>query len=119
MLSATNVIPFPDVLQKPDTDLESILGEIRQVRLVLQQNIDLLNQVDQRLIAIQNRPQALTQTEVAILQGVAQGLTHRAIARQLGYQESTISQYANRLARKLGAHSRIHAVTIAKDLGLI
>lgn len=57
--------------------------------------------------------------EIAILRGVARGLRHREIAQELGYSEHTINTYIKRIRDKLNANTHAHAVTIAKDFGLI
>lgn len=61
----------------------------------------------------------LTQRENEVLQLLAQGLTNKAIAHQLGITDHTIKFHVNAIMTKLGAQSRTEAVVIATRAGLI
>jgi two-component system, NarL family, nitrate/nitrite response regulator NarL len=61
----------------------------------------------------------LTQRENEVLQLLAEGLTNRAIARQLGISEHTVKFHVNAILGKLAAQSRADAVMRATRLGLI
>lgn len=57
------------------------------------------------------------QREILIL--AAHGYTNTSIARMLGIHPSTVQNHLTTLFRRLGAHDRAHAVTIALYHGLI
>jgi two-component system, NarL family, nitrate/nitrite response regulator NarL len=61
----------------------------------------------------------LTPRENEVLQLLAEGLTNRAIARQLGISEHTVKFHVNAILGKLSAQSRADAVMRATRLGLI
>lgn len=61
----------------------------------------------------------LTEHEIAILMGLAEGKSNGAIASHLSFSESTVQQYVKRIILKLNANNRTHAVVIAKDSGVI
>jgi DNA-binding CsgD family transcriptional regulator len=62
---------------------------------------------------------AITAYELAILRGLAAGLTTRAIAKQIYLAESTTHNTITRLLAKFGANHRTQMIAIAKDQGLI
>lgn len=62
---------------------------------------------------------ALTPREDEVLQLLAQGLTNKAIAHQLGITEHTIKFHVNAIMTKLNAQSRTDAVVRATRAGLI
>jgi DNA-binding NarL/FixJ family response regulator len=61
----------------------------------------------------------LTPRELEVLQLVAEGLTNRAIAFQLGISEFTVKFHINAILTKLDAQSRTEASIKAARLGLI
>ncbi|GAB5493197.1 MAG: response regulator transcription factor [Phototrophicaceae bacterium] len=61
----------------------------------------------------------LTQRENEVLQLLAQGLTNKAIALQLGITDHTVKFHVNAIMTKLNAQSRTEAVIIATRAGLI
>ena len=61
----------------------------------------------------------LTPRELEVLQRLAEGLTNKAIAQQLGISEHTIKFHVNAIMGKLHAQSRTEAVVRATRLGLI
>lgn len=60
-----------------------------------------------------------TAREMDVLQLLAEGLTNRAIASQLGISEHTVKFHVNAILNKFGAQSRTEAVVIATRLGYI
>jgi len=62
-------------------------------------------------------PPSLTAREIAVLEAIAHGLTHRQVARRLGLQESTVHTYAKRLRRKLRASNKAELTRRALELG--
>ena len=61
----------------------------------------------------------LTPREMEVLQRLAEGLTNKAIAQELGISEHTIKFHVNAIMSKLHAQSRTEAVVRATRLGLI
>lgn len=61
----------------------------------------------------------LTERELETLRHVAQGLTNKEIAAELGISENTVKTHISNLFQKLDAHDRTSAVTRALSLGLI
>lgn len=64
-------------------------------------------------------PEALTPREGEVLQLLAQGLTNKAIAHQLGITDHTVKFHVNALMGKLDAQSRTEVVIRASRAGLI
>jgi two-component system nitrate/nitrite response regulator NarL len=62
---------------------------------------------------------SLTPRELQILHAISEGLTMRSIANRLGISPRTVETHAAKLYRKLGARTRLQAVTRAASLGLI
>jgi DNA-binding NarL/FixJ family response regulator len=61
----------------------------------------------------------LTPRELEVLQLLAEGLSNRAVARQLDISEHTVKFHVNAILGKLGAQSRTEAVVRATRLGMI
>ncbi len=61
----------------------------------------------------------LTAREHEVLQLLAQGLTNRAIAHELGVTQHTVKFHVNAIMSKLAAQSRTEAVVRATQLGMI
>lgn len=61
----------------------------------------------------------LTPRELEVLQLLAQGLSNKAIAYQLGISEHTVKFHVNAIMNKLGAQSRTEAAVRATRMGLI
>lgn len=61
----------------------------------------------------------LTPRESQVLQLMAEGLTNKAIARQLAISDHTVKFHVNAILGKLGAQSRTDAVVRATRLGMI
>ena len=61
----------------------------------------------------------LTPREVEVLAGIGNGLSNKAVARQLGISQHTVKFHVESLLRKLGAASRAEAVHIGLRQRLI
>lgn len=61
----------------------------------------------------------LTPREATVLRLLAQGLTNKAIAHDLGISEHTVKFHVNAVLGKLGAQSRTEAAVRAARLGLL
>ncbi|MEU8826664.1 LuxR C-terminal-related transcriptional regulator [Streptomyces sp. NPDC048636] len=65
------------------------------------------------------RPVELSPREVDVLACVASGATNSAAAERLGVRPETVKSYLRSSMRKLGAHTRLHAVVEARRAGLL
>ncbi|MGF6709514.1 two-component system NarL family response regulator [Luteibacter sp. W1I16] len=63
--------------------------------------------------------ETLTPREIAVLQGISEGIGNRAIAEQLGISAGTVKDHVSNILDKLGAHNRAHAVSIAIKRGIL
>lgn len=63
--------------------------------------------------------EALTERELDVLQLLAEGLSNKAIALQLGISDHTVKFHVNAIMGKLDAQNRTEAVVRATRLGLI
>lgn len=61
----------------------------------------------------------LTEREVQVLGGLAEGMSNKQIALRLDLQEVTIKLHVKTLCRKLGAANRTLAALKARELGLV
>lgn len=61
---------------------------------------------------------SLSRREVQVLQQIALGLTHDAIAAQLALSSKTIAHHRRELLRKLAAENDVQLAAVARDQGL-
>jgi DNA-binding NarL/FixJ family response regulator len=61
----------------------------------------------------------LTGREVQILRLMASGLANKEIARDLGITERTVKFHVSEILARLGASNRAHAVSVARERGLL
>ncbi|MBG6100618.1 DNA-binding NarL/FixJ family response regulator [Micromonospora vinacea] len=80
-------------------------------------------QTDQGRPAPNARPSrasiGLTERELQVLLGMAEGKSNAEIGRELFVSEDTVKTHARRLFRKLGARDRAHAVAAGFRAGLV
>jgi DNA-binding NarL/FixJ family response regulator len=69
--------------------------------------------------AAAQRPSILTDRELEVLRLMAEGRPTRAIADELILSVNTVRSHAQNTLTKLGAHSRLEAVALARAAGLI
>lgn len=65
------------------------------------------------------KPAMLTQRETEALSGIAQGLTRKELAENLGIRPGTVAGYIKRVYEKLDINNRAQAALAAKRMGLI
>jgi DNA-binding NarL/FixJ family response regulator len=61
----------------------------------------------------------LTDREIAVLRLLTMGLTNRAVATELHLSVNTIRNYVQSILNKLGAHSKLEAVSTAVRQGIV
>lgn len=61
----------------------------------------------------------LTHREREVLQGMVDGLTREQIARRLGMSPHTVRTHVHAVLHKLGVHSSLRAVAVARQAGLV
>lgn len=62
---------------------------------------------------------SLSQIEITVLEGVANGLTYRQIGKEIGYTFRGAADAGARAVHKLGANSLAHAVFLACLAGIL
>lgn len=62
---------------------------------------------------------SLSEIEITVLEGVANGLTYRQIGKQIGYTFRGAADAGARAVHKLGANSLAHAVFVACQLRIL
>ncbi|WDZ85266.1 helix-turn-helix transcriptional regulator [Micromonospora cathayae] len=73
----------------------------------------------ERRPATGGRGSGLTERELQVLLGMAEGKSNAEIGRELYVSEDTVKTHARRLFRKLGARDRAHAVAAGFRAGLV
>jgi DNA-binding NarL/FixJ family response regulator len=86
--------------------------ELRTAAAVPHQRSDLVPEAPRRRVE-------LTERELQVLRGMADGKSNAEIGRELYVSEDTVKTHARRLFRKLGARDRAHAVASAFRAGLV
>lgn len=98
-------------VQRGDDEAESATGE------------SATDQTDPTRPAPNTRPTrasvGLTERELQVLLGMAEGKSNAEIGRELFVSEDTVKTHARRLFRKLGARDRAHAVAAGFRAGLV
>lgn len=73
----------------------------------------------QRVLGGQYLVEPLTDQELSILRLMSAGLSHNEIADKLYLSINTVKWHTTHIYDKLGVHRRAHAVTRAKELGIL
>lgn len=76
-----------------------------------------LMQTFELMEVVMTRPNPLTEQEIAVLKGIARGLSNQEIADQLYLSNGTIRNYVTNILSKLDAGNRTEAANIAKESG--
>jgi two-component system response regulator DevR len=61
----------------------------------------------------------LSLRDLEVLRLIAQGLSNREISTQLYLSENTVKGYVKEIMTKMGVHSRVEAVLLAKERGIL
>ena len=62
---------------------------------------------------------ALSPRQVEVLQLLSEGVRAQAIALRLGLSETTVRNHIRTILRKLGCHSQLEAVAVARRYRLV
>ncbi|WP_297505085.1 two-component system response regulator NarL [Ferrovum sp.] len=105
-----------------DTDPEQMIGHLNEVmfgRTVVSDTLTHCLAIALRDDSMKTlrQPSALTEREDSIVQCLAQGLSNKLIARELGIMESTVKVHIRNLLKKLNFHSRLEAAVWAVTQG--
>ena len=101
-------------------DLLAAIDEALNGRTVIGERLNglLARAIRDETAAKQRDTAALTDREKEILQGLAQGLSNKLIARNLDITEATVKVHVKNLLKKLGFHSRLEAAVWAVGRGM-
>jgi DNA-binding NarL/FixJ family response regulator len=69
--------------------------------------------------SIDTQLDSLTTREKDVLRLMAEGLSSRSVAAQLGISYTTVRTHIRSLGSKLGVHSKLEAIVKARELGLV
>lgn len=61
----------------------------------------------------------LSERELEVLALIAEGLSNREVGDRLAIAPGTVKKHADNIYGKLGVHSRLRAVSRARELGLL
>lgn len=106
-----------------DMEPEDLLTRIEEVlngHTVIGERLNglLARAIREEAAAKQRDAATLTEREREILQGLAQGLANKLIARNLDITEATVKVHVKNLLKKLGFHSRLEAAVWAVGRGM-
>ena len=101
-------------------DLLTAIDEALNGRTVIGERLNglLARAIREEASAQQRDTATLTDREKEILQGLAQGLANKLIARNLKIAEATVKVHVKNLLKKLGFHSRLEAAVWAVGRGM-
>jgi len=101
-------------------DLLTAIDEALNGRTVIGERLNslLARAIREEATAKQRDTATLTDREKEILQGLAQGLSNKLIARNLDITEATVKVHVKNLLKKLGFHSRLEAAVWAVGRGV-
>ncbi len=105
-----------------DTDPEQMIGHLNEImfgRTVISDTLThcLAAALRDDSMKTLRQPSALTEREDNIVRCLAQGLSNKLIARELGIMESTVKVHIRNLLKKLNFHSRLQAAVWAVTQG--
>ncbi|MEM7318690.1 MAG: LuxR C-terminal-related transcriptional regulator [Pseudomonadota bacterium] len=74
---------------------------------------------DSETLVVDRMPVALSDRELSCLSMVGQGMRNEEIAEELGISENTVRYHLKRVYKKINVKTRVEAVAVAIDQGLI
>ena len=101
-------------------DLLGAIGEALNGRTVIGERLSglLARAIRAEAASGQRESAMLTEREREMLQGLAQGLSNKLIARNLNITESTVKVHVKNVLKKLGFRSRLEAAVWAVERGM-
>jgi DNA-binding NarL/FixJ family response regulator len=103
-----------------DQDIDELVAAVRTVRAGGQALApSLVPKLVSRLAEAPGSAQSLTRREIEVLQLLADGCSTKQLAENLGLSLNTVRNHVQSAINRLGAHSKLEAVSIAIRQGLI
>lgn len=103
-----------------DQDIDELVAAVRTVRAGGQALAPaLVPKLVSRLAEVPGSAQSLTRREIEVLQLLADGCSTKQLAEALGLSLNTVRNHVQSAINRLGAHSKLEAVSIAIRQGLI
>lgn len=103
-----------------DQDIDELVAAVRTVRAGGQALApSLVPKLVSRLAEVPGSAQSLTRREIEVLQLLADGCSTKQLAESLGLSLNTVRNHVQSAINRLGAHSKLEAVSIAIRQGLI
>jgi DNA-binding NarL/FixJ family response regulator len=103
-----------------DQDIDELVAAVRTVRAGGQALAPaLVPKLVSRLAEAPGSAQSLTRREIEVLQLLAEGCSTKQLAETLGLSLNTVRNHVQSAINRLGAHSKLEAVSIAIRQGLI
>ncbi|MBZ0292120.1 MAG: response regulator transcription factor, partial [Anaerolineae bacterium] len=102
-----------------DTEADAL---VQAIKAASEGQVQLSPQAAARLmreIRAPESPEKLTEREVDVLRGLAQGLSNKEIAQALVIGEKTVKTHVSNILSKLGVASRTQAALYAVNIGLV
>ncbi|HGS0007366.1 TPA: response regulator transcription factor [Streptococcus pneumoniae] len=117
VLQAKNGQEAIQLLEKESVDIA-----ILDVEMPVKTGLEVLEwirseRLETKVVVVTTRPNPLTEQEIAVLKGIARGLSNQEIADQLYFSNGTIRNYVTNILSKLDAGNRTEAANIAKESG--
>jgi ATP/maltotriose-dependent transcriptional regulator MalT len=116
--------PLMNIIDKLSTKIKEkdFIGEI--IRAIESSSILQINQLPEKLLKESRKSQKeqlniFTQSELAVLKCIAEGLRNQEIAEKLFNSEETIKKHIYHMFQKLQVKNRLSLVTKAKEEGLL
>lgn len=110
---------FLDQAADPQRFVEGLRRAARGEAVIEAAVEDWVGRVADGIVRRHDQAGDLTPRERQVLQAAADGLTARQIGHRLGMRERTVTTHLANIYRKLGAGTRVAAVTIAARRGLV
>jgi two-component system, NarL family, sensor kinase len=110
-----------ELLSAATTSLQSVKNNdaaLERSATLVTTSLAELNTLEQLLKPSQASLQELTPKELEVLRLVSQGLSNKAIAKELGVVEKTVKTHVSSVLSKLNVNSRTKAALWAKEQGL-
>ncbi|MFN8469863.1 MAG: LuxR C-terminal-related transcriptional regulator [Caldilineaceae bacterium] len=96
--------------KRAETFAKDVAGWVRQLRLEVPESV---------ISGGGPGDNGLTEREIQVLRQLSHGADTETIAKQLVIDRSTVRNHIQRILHKLGVHSRLEAVTYAREHGLL